>query len=126
MAASKACQIAIATRPTTIAISRILPIGWRGQGPQGAGLVALARRVAEGDLQGEPGEEQVDDAVADETGPGEVFQRLAVRGAGAVALGVLGDDMATSLTERQTIFQTSRAVSRPVLARHLAPETCRR
>ena len=34
--------------------------------------------AAERDLEGDPGEEQVDDAVADEAGPGHVLERLAV------------------------------------------------
>jgi hypothetical protein len=49
-----------------------------GQALQGAGLVALALRVAQGDLQGQPGEEQMDDAVHDEAAAGEIFERFTV------------------------------------------------
>ena len=64
------------TVPPSARVAEVPPTGRPGPprsiaGPAGA---------AEGDLEGDPGEEQVNDAVADETGAGHILQRLAVGG----------------------------------------------
>ena len=90
-AASSACQIAIASRPIATARTSELAEGCAGEGTQRAGLVAVVARRAERDLQRHPGEEQVDDAVADEAGPGEEFQPPAVRRTGGGGFGATGE-----------------------------------
>ena len=76
MAASKACQIAMAIMPIAMMTSRVLPERLAGQLLQRAGLVALLRRTAERDLQRQPGEEKVDDAVSDEAAAGRYSSGL--------------------------------------------------
>ena len=80
-AASSACQIAIAARPTLIAITRYRPNGCRTELIEGAALVAGAGRLTEGDLQGEPRHQQVHQAVPEEPDAGQLLQDRAVRGA---------------------------------------------
>jgi hypothetical protein len=88
--ASNACQTARPTMPIAISTSSTLPAPLPASFCSAPDWSPLLARAEEGDLEGDPGEEQVNDAVADEAGAGHVFQRLAVGRPGGGVFDVRG------------------------------------
>jgi hypothetical protein len=84
--------------------------GALGEELEGAGLVAFGGRVAERDLEGEPGQKGMHHPVCDEAEAGQLFERVAAAGPLGGAAGAAGGVGCghTRYMRRGRVFQTNQ------------------